>query len=152
VSLGLNYTAQGTGGTQFAYGSGFPPPVLSRTDKGFSSVLGDTLGAAYPSWTTSVTFSYPLGLSAAKATLARTRLQQQQEDLGIKDLELQVATQVRNAGRDVLTNFKRVEATQKALDAIQRQLEPRSAIRRRPVDELRAQQRQRISPRPASTG
>ena len=123
VSLGLNYTAQGTGGTQFGYGTGFPPPIISRTDKGFGSVLGDTLGAAYPSWTTSVTFNYPLGLSAAKASLARTRLQQQQEDLNLKDLELQVAASVRNAARDVQTNFKRVEATRKALEATQRQLD-----------------------------
>ena len=123
VSLGLNYTAQGTGGTQFGYGEGFPPPIISRTDRGFSSVLGDTLGAAYPSWTTSVTFNYPLGLSAAKASVARTRLQQQQEDLNIRDLELQVSASVRNAARDVQTNFKRVEATQKARLATDRQLE-----------------------------
>jgi outer membrane protein len=123
VSLGLNYTAQGTGGTQFGYGEGFPPPVISRTDRGFTSVLGDTLGAAYPSWTTSLTFNYPLGLSAAKASLARTRLQQQQEDLNIRDLELQVSASVRNAARDVQTNFKRVEATQKARLATDRQLD-----------------------------
>ena len=123
VVLGVNYTAQGTGGTQFAYGTGFPPEVLSRADKSFASVLNDTVTAAYPSWTATVNFSYPLGLSSARATLVRTRLQKQQEDLGIQNLELQVAAAVRNAGRDVQTNFKRVEATQKARLASERQLD-----------------------------
>ena len=123
VTLGINYTAQGTGGTQFGYGEGFPPPVISRADKGFTSVLNDTLTAAYPSWTATVNFSYPLGLSAARASLARTRIQQQQEGLGVQNLELQVAAAVRNAARDVQTNFKRVEATQKARQASERQLD-----------------------------
>lgn len=122
VSVNLNYAAIGTGGTAFEY-VGFPPQLLSQTTRPFSSVLGDAFGAAYPSWTTGVTFSYPLGRSAARASLVRTRLTQQQEDLNIRDLELQISTSVRNAARDVQTNFKRVEATRKALEATQRQLD-----------------------------
>ena len=124
VTANVTYAAQGTGGTQFAYGSGsFPPPIISRTDKAFASVLGDAFGGAYPSWTAGVSFSYPIGLSAAKASLARERLQKQQEDLSVQNLELQIAAAVRNAARDVQTNFKRVEATQKALQATERQLD-----------------------------
>lgn len=123
VNLSIDYTARGTGGTQLTFGSGFPPPIVGRTDRGFSSVVNDAFLGTYPSWTAAVTFTYPLGLSAAKATLARDRLQKQQEDLGIQNLELQVATAVRNAARDVQTNLKRVEATQKARQATDRQLD-----------------------------
>jgi outer membrane protein TolC len=123
VSFNLAYTAQGTGGTQFTYGEGFPPPIVSRNDRAFSSVVNDAFLGTYPSWTTGVTFSYPIGTSVAKATLARDRLQKQQQDLGIKDLELQVAAAVRNAGRNVQTNYKRVQATQKARQATERQLD-----------------------------
>ena len=123
VTLGVNYTAQGTGGTQLEFGSGFPPPILSRTDRAFSSVLSDAFLGTYPSWTASVNMSYPIGLSAAKANLARGRLQKRQEDLNLQNLELLVATQVRSAARDVQTNLKRVEATQKALEATERQLD-----------------------------
>jgi outer membrane protein TolC len=124
VSFSLNYTAQATGGTQFIYGQGtFPPPLISQTNRSFSSVLDDAFGAAYPSWTAGVTFNYPLGLSSAKATLARDRLQKEQEDLNVKNLEMQVAASVRNAARDVQTNYKRVEATQKARSATERQLD-----------------------------
>ena len=123
ISLSVNYTAQGTGGTQFAYGNGFPPPVISRTDRAFSTVLNDAFLGTYPAWTTGVTFTYPLGVSSARATLARDKIQKQQEDLGVRNLEVQVAAAVRNAARDVQTNFKRVEATQKARVATERQLD-----------------------------
>ncbi len=123
VNLALNYRAQGTGGTQLTFGNGFPPEILARTDRAFSTVLSDAFVGTYPSWTTGVTFTYPIGLSTAKATLARDRLAKRQQDLSLQDLELQVATQVRSAARDVQTNLKRVEATQKAREATERQLD-----------------------------
>ena len=43
--------------------------------------------------------------------------------MNLRDLELQVATGVRDAARQVETNVKRVEATQKARDRAERRLE-----------------------------
>jgi outer membrane protein len=124
VNFSVNYTAQGTGGNQFVYADeGFPPPIIAQTTRTFGSVLNDAFVGTYPAWTAGVTFAYPLGRSAAKAALARDRIQKNQEDLTIKNLELQIATSVRNAARDVQTNLKRVEATQKARLATQRQLD-----------------------------
>jgi outer membrane protein TolC len=97
--------------------------VLGQTNRAFSNVLSDAFLGTYPSWTAGVTFSYPIGLSAEKATLARNQLQQRQENLSLQNLELQVTTQVRNAARAVQSNFKRVEATQKARQATERQLD-----------------------------
>jgi HAE1 family hydrophobic/amphiphilic exporter-1 len=122
LSFSMNYQAQGTGGTQFTYGTGFPPPILSQTNRPFSSVLNDTLVGTYPTWTVGLALSYPIGESSAKASLARDRLQERQEDLSLHDLELQVAASVREAVRGVQTNYKRVEVTQKAREATERQL------------------------------
>ena len=115
VDFVMNYSSSGTGGTQTVSGV--------QNIKGFGSVLGDAFGAAYPSWTVGVNVAYPLGTSAAEVTLATARVQKQKEDLGIRNLELQVITQVRQAARQVETNFKRVQATQTALQATQQQLE-----------------------------
>ena len=123
LSLNVNYAAQGTGGTQLAFGSGFPPEIIGRSNRGFGNVLGDAFLGTYPSWTVGATFSYPLGLSAAKASLARAQVQKQQADLAIENLELQISTQVRTAARNVQTNVKRLEATRKAREATERQLE-----------------------------
>ena len=43
--------------------------------------------------------------------------------MSLRDLELQVATAVRDAARQVDTNLKRVEATRKARDRAERRLE-----------------------------
>jgi len=124
VDFAMTYTAQGTGGTQYTYASeGYPPPVLSQNNRAFGSVLNDAFLGTYPTWTAGVQFAYPLGRSAAKASLAEHRLQLHQQDLNIKDLEIQIGAAVRNAARAVQTNFKRVEATQKALTATERQLD-----------------------------
>ena len=50
---------------------------------------------AYPNWTVGVQIGYPLGASTAHANLARVKLQYEQAQTQLKNLEMQVATQVR---------------------------------------------------------
>ena len=50
----------------------------------------------------------------AEAGLARNRLERTQGQTSLRALELQVASSVRDAGRLVSTNLKRVEAIRKA--------------------------------------
>lgn len=115
VDLNLSYLASGTGGTQLQNG------VTSV--RGFGSVLGDTFGAAYPSWTFGVTVGYPLGRSSAQANLAQGQIERRQQDLQRRQLELDIVSQVRQAGRDVQTSYQRVQATQAARSASERQLD-----------------------------
>ena len=48
---------------------------------GYSDALSTLFRTAYPRWTVTLNFSYPLGLSSAQAVVARARVQQNQ-DLG----------------------------------------------------------------------
>jgi outer membrane protein len=124
VDLQARYGVTGIGGTQFLYDQNtFPPTVLNSTQRGFGDVLHDVFGNNFRSWSFAVNFSYPLGTSVADAALAQGRLQRQQQVTGMRDLELQIATQVRAAGRNVTTNLKRVEATTKARELAERRLE-----------------------------
>ena len=123
VDFGATYSAQGTGGTQLEFGDGFPPPILSRTDKSYGSVLGDTFLGAYPTWTVGVQFAYPLGHSAAIANLAQQEIRKRQELMTIREMELQIVREVRDAGRLVRNSYQRVLTTRAALDASERQLE-----------------------------
>lgn len=123
VDFNATYVATGTAGTKFVYGTGFPPPVLSQSDRPFTSALGDTFGYAYPNWTLGVQVAYPIGQTAAKAAVARTQVQQQQQEIDLHNLELQVTLAVRDAARQVETNLKRVVATRTAREANERQLE-----------------------------
>jgi len=123
VNLEAEYSTTGLGGTQFIRGEGFPGPIIGETSRGFGKVLGDVYTFDYPTWTLGVRVSYPIGRSAAEASYARARLQYDQGRLQIRNLELQVATQVRDAARQVTTNIKRIEATRAARVLAERRLE-----------------------------
>ena len=123
LNLQLNYGLSGLGGTQFVRGSGFPGPVVGQIDRGFGSVLGDLVRNDFPNWSFSVAVGYPMGLATSETTLARARLQYSQAQTQIRNIELQVATQVRDAARRVTTNVKRVESTRVARELNNRRLE-----------------------------
>ena len=127
VNAQFDYGLSGLGGTQFeraegplGAGSG---DILNRTQRGFGSVIGDLFNNRYPVWTVSLNIAYPIGTSTADAGLARARLQHNQSQTQLKNQQLQVATQVRDIGRQVQTNQKRVEATRAARTLSERRLE-----------------------------
>ncbi|MFI5177541.1 MAG: TolC family protein [Vicinamibacterales bacterium] len=117
-----SYSAVGTGGTQFTYGSGFPPPELGRSDRSFSSALGDAFLGAYPSWTVGVQFGYPIGRSSAETAIAQQQLVKRQQELGLHNLEIEIVREVRDAARQVQTSYERVQATQATVTATEQQL------------------------------
>jgi outer membrane protein len=123
VNFQIDYGTTGLGGTQFIRDQGFPGPVLGEAGRPIGSVIGDVFRAAYPTWTIGLVLSYPLGRSNAEAGYARSRLQQNQGELQIKTLELQVGMQIRDAGRQVNTNAKRIEATRASRVLSERRLD-----------------------------
>lgn len=123
LDLVANYNVIGLAGTQFQFGAGFPPEIEGQSQRNFTSALRDVFGQEFRTWSVALQFSYPIGASQADAAVASTRLQRQQGTVGVRDLELQIATAVRDAARQVDTNLKRVEATGKARDRAERRLE-----------------------------
>jgi outer membrane protein TolC len=77
----------------------------------------------FPGWTFTLDVTYPIGRSTSEANLARSRLQQSQQLRSLEALQLDVATQVREAGRNVQTNAKRVEATRASRALAEKRLE-----------------------------
>jgi len=116
VNFNVSYAASGAGGTEFLDGGG------TRV-VGFGSVLGDAFGGAFPTWTTGVQVSYPLGRTAAKAALTRGELQKEQDLLALRQLELDIVADVRQAARAVRSSLQRVQVTQSARTASERQLD-----------------------------
>ena len=86
-------------------------------------MLGDLFGSEFPSWTASLNMSYPIGANPQGVALARTQLQYSQQQTQLRNAELQVATQVREAGRQALTNQRRVETTTISRQLSERRLE-----------------------------
>jgi outer membrane protein len=93
------------------------------SDRSWGGVVERMFARDAPRWTLGVQVSYPLGRSTQQVNLARARLQQQQSQLNLKDQELTAAAEVRNAGRNVNTNRRRVEASRATRILSERQLE-----------------------------
>jgi outer membrane protein len=124
VDLQAAYRVTGIGGTQFQYDqTSAAPQVIGQSVRSFADVLRDVFGNNFKTWSFAVNVSYPLGTSQADATYAQTKVQRQQQQTSLNDLELQIATSVREAARSVNTNLKRVEATRKARELAERRLE-----------------------------
>jgi outer membrane protein len=112
VSAIANYSSYSLGGVQLQPLNSVPSGPVDRTivsQRAFGSVLSDVLTSAYPTWTVGVSVGYPLGTSTQQTNLARAKLQYAQAQTQLKNLELQVAIQVRQAARTVQTNQRRVE-------------------------------------------
>jgi outer membrane protein len=78
ADLVANYGLTGIGGTQLIReGTGVGQasnPVTSTIPGGYLDSLGSLWRANYPRWTVQLNFSYPLGLSAQQASVARARV------------------------------------------------------------------------------
>ena len=123
VNLHVDYSVAGLGGRRFVRGPGFPGPVIGEQNYAFGEVLGDLLGNDFPSWQLGLTVGYPLGRSTADANLARARLERSQGEARLREIEIRVATEVRDVARRVNTNLQRVEATRVARELAERRLE-----------------------------
>jgi outer membrane protein len=128
INAQATYITRGVGGVQLSSLS--PDDVLAGNldrqvlaNRGFGSVLGDVFQSAYPDWTVGVQIAYPLGSSTAHANLARARLEYQQSQTQLKNMQLQVSTQVRESGRNVQTNQKRVQSARASRELQERKLE-----------------------------
>jgi outer membrane protein TolC len=119
------YGLIGQGGTQFTSctGSGISRSCADTIPGGYADALSSLLRANYPTWNVALTVSYPIGTSAQEATVARARIQESQVQAQLKQIELQIATDVTNAATQVQSNVERVQASQVAREFAQRQLE-----------------------------
>ena len=69
-----------------------------------------------------MTLSYPLGQNAAEASYARAQIQAKQTQAQIEQMELQIATEVTNAGLQIQSSLRRIEAATAARELARQQL------------------------------
>jgi outer membrane protein TolC len=125
VNAVLNYGLAGVAGTRTIYEfdpTGFPIPT-GQAERSFSDALRDIFGNEFKTWSFQLQVNYPIGTSTADAALAQGRIQRQQDTTSLRQLEMLVATGVRDAARQVDTSLKRVESTRKAREFAERRLE-----------------------------
>ena len=77
-------------------------------------------GFELPTWNFGFNFTYPIGMRAAKANYARSVLLIDQSVTQLKAQELQISTQVINAGLNVENTYKLYQASIKTREAAER--------------------------------
>ncbi len=129
VNANIGYNPVGVGGSQLSpvnlaeVAAGGTPSRTVIANHGFGGVLGDVLQSQYPTWTFGVTVGYPIGANTAHANLARVKLEYDQAQTQLKNMQMQVTTQVRAVARDVQTNQQRVQSARASRELQERKLE-----------------------------
>ncbi len=118
------YGLVGLGGSQLiTTGTGVNRTVTGSVPGGYLDALRTLGGVNFPRWTLQLNFSYPLGQSAQEASVARARVQLTQTQAQVKQIELQVATEVTNAAIQMRNTAESVQASQAARELSQKKLE-----------------------------
>jgi outer membrane protein TolC len=118
------YQSAGIGGTQFiTTGNGVNRTVTGTVPGGYFDALSLLAHQKLPTWSVSLNFSYPLGMSAMHASIARAKILQNQIDVQIRQIDLAVASDVTNAAVNIQNAVERVQAAQVARDLAQQTLD-----------------------------
>ena len=124
LTADVDYGLAGLGGTQYTRsGTDLIAERIPVGERGFGSVMGDLFTNSYPTWTTQLRLTVPVGRSPQEASLARARLEHRQAEVQLKNQQMQIAAQVRQAARQVTTNLKRVDTTRSARELSERMLD-----------------------------
>ena len=124
LDLVASYQLQGQGGTQTVRDQFGPNSVVTtKIPGGFGDALTQLGTANFPVWSVQLQLSYPIGRSAADASYARARLEVQQTQARLRQLDLQVATEVTSAAVQIESIVKRIDASRAARELAEQQLE-----------------------------
>jgi outer membrane protein len=119
------YQTSGVGGTRFITENtgGVNRVVVGTIPGGYGDALTTLFQSKLPQWNATFNFSYPLGISAQRAAVARAKVQQNQIDAQLRQIDLSVASDVSNAAVGVQNAVERVQAAQVARQLAQQQLD-----------------------------
>jgi outer membrane protein len=124
VNLQTRYATTGIGGTTYiTSGSGINRQVDDIIPGGYLDALSTLFRNRLPAWSVGLNVNYNLGTSAEDASVARARIQQNQIDLQLKQLDLAVTSDINNAAVQVQNTAERVQAAQIARELAQQQLD-----------------------------
>jgi outer membrane protein TolC len=125
LNLQISYWSPGLSGDRLIYeGDDFISGEIIGTEKGSATdSVKDALGFLYNNWTMGLTLSLPLSNFTTRADYARSKVELDQSLTKLKNLEQQIALEVRNAVREIETNAKTVQAYRLAREFAKERLE-----------------------------
>ena len=97
-------------------------PVVAGTT-GLGDAFNRLLGSDFPTYGASISVEIPLSNRSRRADYARASVARRQSEKRLRAVEQQIALEVRNAHTQLEMNRARIEATQKARELAERNLE-----------------------------
>ncbi|MBM3311786.1 MAG: TolC family protein [Candidatus Aminicenantes bacterium] len=123
LSLTAGYQSPGLSGTQILYeGNPLFGTVIGTIPGGFSDALKDSFRFKYPNWNISLSLDIPLSNVISKASYAQSKLAMDQALLELENQHKSAVLEVRNAVRQLQTNFKLVQANRVARELAEKKL------------------------------
>ena len=123
VDLTASYAGYGTGGTYLLRDQSLGGAVIGTIPGGYTDALSVMRRFSYPRWSVGVNLTYPIGMSAADASLARAQVQYQQSVQQLKSLELSVATDLTTQALTVQSSLEAVQAATAARELSKQSLD-----------------------------
>jgi outer membrane protein TolC len=116
LNLSANFSARGSGGNVFQNGVLVSPG-------GWGDALAAIAGLDTPQWGLGLSFSYPLGQVAQKASYARSLISLEQQKLQAKAQQLTIQTDVTRVALQVENTYRQLEQARRNREIQERALE-----------------------------
>ena len=125
VDFQTRYASTGIGGNRLiTSGDGVNRgEIIGIEQGGYLDALNTLFRNQLPTWSIGLNMTYNIGTSSADASVARARIQQNQIEVQLRQIDLQVTSDVNNAAIQVQNTAERVQAAQAARDLAQQQLD-----------------------------
>lgn len=122
ANLVASYGLAGLGGTQFIRenSNALSSNVVNTLPGGIGNALSSLFTENYPQWNVSVNFSIPVGLNVASTTMASAKIEEEQTTFQVRQIELQIVTDVTTAVINIRSDIQVVRASQVAQDLAQK--------------------------------
>jgi len=125
LDLQFSYWSPGISGDRLLYLNDNPffGVVIGREKGSALDSLRDALKILYQNWSLSLNLSIPLASITSRAAYASARLELEQSQAKLKNLEQQVRLEISDTLREIETNAKRVEALRVARERAEKRLQ-----------------------------
>jgi outer membrane protein TolC len=125
LNLQASLWSPGLSGTRIIYEDDNPLTgnIVGTVPGKSSDALRDAFKFKYKNWTLGLTLSIPFTSVLTRAQYAQARVSLHQAQVNLQNQEQQAFLEIRNAVRDVQTNYKRVQAYKVARELAQEKLE-----------------------------
>ncbi len=124
LDLSFSYWSPGLSGTEIVFDpvNPFAPPIGEIVHPP-SEAMEEAFSFEYDNWNVGLTLSIPLSSLTTKADYVRARMETEKSQLELKNVERQIFLEVRDAVREMDTNYKRVQAYRVSRELAQKRLE-----------------------------